>query len=91
MQILTKNIRWRALMETYQTAKFDCSPNNLSRDIVLSDQWPEQKKKKKGGKERIRKAKTLDLHLYAGLNMSFPVIQYLPDPSGLILYCLISV
>ncbi len=30
MQIVTKNIRWRALMETYQTAKFDRYPNNLS-------------------------------------------------------------
>ncbi len=25
MQMMTKNIRWRALMETYQTAKFDRS------------------------------------------------------------------
>ena len=33
MQSITKNIRWRALMETYQTAGFDRSPNNLSRDI----------------------------------------------------------
>ncbi len=23
MQIITKNIRWRALMETYRTTKFD--------------------------------------------------------------------
>ncbi len=30
MQITTKNILWPALMETYQTAKFDHSPNNLS-------------------------------------------------------------
>ncbi len=34
-------------METYQTAKFDRSPNNLSWDIVLTDRWPEQKKKEK--------------------------------------------
>ena len=48
MQIITKNIRWRALMDiTYQTAKFDRSPKNLSWDIVLTDQWPEQKKKKR--------------------------------------------
>ncbi len=31
----------------YQTAKFDRSPNNLCRDIVLTDQWPEKVKKKK--------------------------------------------
>ncbi len=47
MQIITKNIRWRALMENYHTAKFDCSPNNLSWDIVLTDRWLEQKKKNK--------------------------------------------
>ncbi len=47
MQIITKNIRWRALMETYQTAKFDRSPNNLSWDIVLTDRWAEKKGKKK--------------------------------------------
>ncbi len=51
MQIINKNIRWRALVETYQTAKFDCSPNNLSWDIVLTDRWPEQKKKKKKEKK----------------------------------------
>ncbi len=50
MQIITKNIRWRALIETYQTAKFDRSPNNLSWDILLTDRWPEQKKRKKKGK-----------------------------------------
>ncbi len=37
MQIITKNIRWRALMETYQTAKLDHSLKNLSCDIVLMD------------------------------------------------------
>ncbi len=63
MQIITKNIRWRALVETYQTAKFDRSPNNLSWDIALTDRCPEQKKKEK----RIRKAKTIDLHLMKGL------------------------
>ncbi len=62
MQIITKNIRWRALMEIYQTAKFDRSPNNLSWDIVSTDWWQEKKDKK-----RIRKAKTIDLHLYADL------------------------
>ncbi len=36
MQIIAKNIRWGALMETYQIAKFDCSANSLSRDIVLT-------------------------------------------------------
>ncbi len=46
-------------METYQTAKFDRSPNNLSWDIVLTG--GRNKKKKK------RKAKTIDLHLHAGL------------------------
>ncbi len=60
MQIITKNIRWRALMETYQAAKFERSSNNLSWDIVLTDRWPEQKK-------RIRKAKTIDLHANADL------------------------
>ena len=29
MRIITKNIWLRALMETYETAKFDRSPNNL--------------------------------------------------------------
>ncbi len=33
-------------METYQTAKFVHSLNNLSRDIVLTDWWPAQNKKK---------------------------------------------
>ncbi len=33
-------------METYQTAKFDHSRNNLSWDIALTDRLPEQKKKK---------------------------------------------
>ncbi len=51
MQIITENIRWRVLMETYQTAKFDRSPNNLSWDIVLTDRWPEQEKKRKKKKE----------------------------------------
>ncbi len=51
MQIITKNIRWQALLETYQTAKFDRSPNNLSWDSVLTDRWPEQKKGKKKKKE----------------------------------------
>ncbi len=45
MQIITKNIRWRALMEAYQTAKFDRSPNNMTWDIVLTDRGPEQEKK----------------------------------------------
>ncbi len=67
MQIITKNIRRRALMETYQTARFDRSPNNLFWDIVLTDRWPEQKKGKKI-KKRIRKAKTIDMHLHADLN-----------------------
>ncbi len=52
MQIITKNIRWRALMETYQTAKFDRSANNLSWDIMLTDRWPDQKKKKKKGEKK---------------------------------------
>ena len=51
MQVITKNIRWWTLMETYQIAKFDRSPNNLSQDIGLTDRWPE--------KRNIRKAKTV--------------------------------
>ena len=47
MQIITKKIRRRVLMETYQTVKFDHSPNNLSRDIVLTDRWLGKKGKKK--------------------------------------------
>ncbi len=47
MQIITKNIRWRAFMETYQTAKFDRSPNNLSWDIVLTAGGRNKKKEKK--------------------------------------------
>ena len=46
MQIITKNVRWRVLMETYQTAKFDRSLKSLSWDIVLTDWCPEQEKKK---------------------------------------------
>ncbi len=79
MQIITKNIRWRALMETYQTAKFDLSLNNLSCDIVLTDQWPEQTKKKKG--KKIRKSKTIDLHLHAYLiklaNVTCNIFNYM--------------
>ena len=30
MQIITKTIQWRALMEIYKTAKLDHSMNNLS-------------------------------------------------------------
>ena len=56
----SKSIRWRALMETYQTAKFDRSLKNLSGDIVLTDQCPEQTKKKK---------KTVALHLHADLKV----------------------
>ncbi len=54
-------------MENYQTAKFDHSPKNLSRDILLTDRCPEKKKKK-----RIRKAKTIDLYLHADLNTPCP-------------------
>ena len=50
-------------METYQTAKFDRSLNNLSRDIVLTDRCTG----KRGKKKRISKAKTIDLHLHADL------------------------
>ena len=52
MQIISKNIRWRALMKTYQTAKFDRSPNKLSRDIVLTGLCPEKKKNKKSKNSR---------------------------------------
>ncbi len=38
-------------METYQTAKFDRSPDNLSWDMVLTDRWPDQKQKGKKKKE----------------------------------------
>ncbi len=58
MQIITKNYSMAALMKTYQTAnfaKFDHSPENLSRDIVLTDRRPEQKKKKKEKKKRTKK------------------------------------
>ncbi len=34
-------------MQTYQTAKFGRSPSNLSWDIVLTDRWPDKKKKEK--------------------------------------------
>ncbi len=57
MQIITKNIRWRALMETYQTAKFDRSPNNLFWYIVLTDRWPDQKKRKKRKKKKEEEEK----------------------------------
>ncbi len=63
MRIITKNIRWLALMEVYNTAKFDHSAKNRSRDIVLTERCTEKKKEKK----RIRKAKTEDLHLHADL------------------------
>ncbi len=42
-------------METYQTAKFDRSPHNLSWDIVLTDRWLEQKKR--GKKKEYEKQK----------------------------------
>ncbi len=68
MQIITKKIRRRVLMETYQTVKFDHSPNNLSRDIVLTDRWLGKKGKKKK-KKMNKKSKSKDLHLYADLNI----------------------
>ncbi len=53
MQIITKNIRWRALMETYHTAKFDRSPNNLSWDIVLTTSgYGKKTQKKKQNKKK---------------------------------------
>ncbi len=56
MQIITKNIQWRAVMETYQTAKFDHSLKNLFI------RCPEEKERKE---EKIitRKAETIDLHI----------------------------
>ncbi len=39
-------------METYQTAKFDRSPNNVSWDIVLTDRRPEQENKRKKKKKK---------------------------------------
>ncbi len=47
MQIITKNIRWRASWRPTRLPMFDRSPNNLSWDIVLMDRWPEQKNKEK--------------------------------------------
>ena len=38
-------------METYQTANFVHAPNNLSRDIVLTDGCPEKKQEKKKNKK----------------------------------------
>ncbi len=38
MQILTKNIRWRALIDIYETDKFEHSSINLSGDIMLTMQ-----------------------------------------------------
>ncbi len=51
-------------MEIYKTAKFAHSSNNLSGDIVLTEQRPEQKKKEK------KKKKRKDLYLPAYLNLS---------------------
>ncbi len=45
MQIITKSIRWRTLMETYQTAKFDHYLKNLSWDSFLTDRCLEEKKR----------------------------------------------
>ncbi len=47
MQIITKNIRWRVLMETYHTAKLDRSLNNLSRDSVNGRNKNKKNKKAK--------------------------------------------
>ncbi len=63
MRIITKNIWLRALMETYETAKFDRSPNNLPWDIVLTDWWPEPKKKKKVWTKPSSYAQYVWLHL----------------------------
>ncbi len=52
-------------MEVYNTAKFDHSEKNRSRDIVLTERCTETKKEKK--KKRIIKAKTEDLHFHADL------------------------
>ncbi len=65
MQIITKNIRWRALMETYQTAKFEQPVLRYRVNGPVTG----TKKKKGKKKKRIRKAKTIDLHLHADLKI----------------------
>ncbi len=69
MQIITKNIRWRALMETYQTATSLIALRTTSLEIscLRTGGQTEKNEKNKGEKKRIRKAKTIDLHLHADL------------------------
>ncbi len=43
-------------MDTYRTAKFDRSPNNLRRGMVLMDRWPEKKEKKNKKSKNSRSA-----------------------------------
>ncbi len=56
MRIITKNIRWLALIEVYNTAKFDHSAKNRSRDIVLTERCTEKKKKKKNNNSKNRRS-----------------------------------
>ncbi len=57
MQITTKHIRWRAFM--------DCQIESLSEKLILRYRVNRQVSGIK--KRRIRKAKTIDLHLHAVL------------------------
>ncbi len=84
MEIITKNIRWRALMETYQIAKFGRSPNNLSRDIVLTQRCPEEKENNKNKKSKNNRSafscRSNDwLVVYSILNDALVVYQILND------------
>ena len=53
MQTITKNIRWRPLIEMCKTTTFDLSSNNMSWDFVLTSRF-----------QKNKKAKTLGLHLH---------------------------
>ncbi len=64
MQIITKNIRWRAPVEIYKTARLGHSSNNLSWDIVFNGAMSGGEK----GKKRNKKSRKTNLHLHADLN-----------------------
>ncbi len=68
MQIIAKNIRRRALMETYQTAKFDRSPKNLSR--VNGPVSGKKRRKKKKEKEKHKQKICRSKKYHAGLELS---------------------
>ncbi len=50
MQIITKNIRWRAIINIYKTAMFDHCAIILSSDIVLTERCAPPQKKKNNNK-----------------------------------------